>query len=148
MPALTFKQMVFKSSKAIWVSLIILGVVGLMIFNVVQVITDQSNDPFYLIFTALITALLLWVWFGTYYIIENQQLKYRSGPINGAIAIESIRKITVGKTSFVGLKPSLDMRGCVLAYNKYDEIYLSPKNQSLFVQELVKINPAIEVITQ
>jgi hypothetical protein len=140
--------MVFKSGKAIWAGVVIWGVVGLMIFNAVLVITDQSNDPFYLIFTTLITALLLWVWFGTYYTIEDKQLKYRSGPIHGVIAIECIRTITVSKTSFVGLKPSLDSRGCVLAYNKYDEIYLSPKDQSLFVQELVKINPAIEVITQ
>lgn len=139
--------MVFKSGKAIWAGVIVWGVVGLMIFNAVRVITDQSNDPFYLIFTALITALLLWVWFGTYYIIEDQQLLYRSGPIHGVIDIASINKITVDKTSFVGLKPSLDSRGCVIAYNKYDEIYLSPKDQSGFVQQLVKINPAIEVVT-
>ena len=118
-----------------------------MVFNGVLIITDQSNDPFYLIIIALITALLLWVWFGTYYIIEGQQLKYRSGPIHGVIDITSIRKITVSKTSFVGLKPSLDTKGCVLAYHQYDEIYLSPQDQQLFVQELVKVNPAIEVIT-
>ncbi|WP_342647255.1 PH domain-containing protein [Mucilaginibacter sp. CSA2-8R] len=139
--------MIFKSGKAVWVSLLIWGVVALMVFNAFQVITDQSNDPFYLIFTVLITAFLLWIWFGTYYIIDGQQLKYRSGPINGSIPVASIRKITTGKTSFIGLKPSLDTHGCVLAYNKYDEIYLSPKNQDLFVQELVKINPAIEVVT-
>lgn len=138
--------MMFKSGKALWVGLIIWGVVGLMVFNAILVITDQSNDPFYLVFTALITALLLWVWFSTYYVIERKLLRYRSGPINGVIDINSIRKITVGKTSFVGLKPSLDSRGCVLAYNKYDEIYLSPKDQGLFVQELVKLNPAIEVV--
>ncbi len=140
--------MVFKSGKAIWAGVIIWAVVGLMFFNGFLIVTDKSNDPFYLIVIALITALLLWVWFGTYYTIENQQLRYRSGPIHGVIAIAGIRKITVGKTSFVGLKPSLDSSGCVIAYNKYDEVYLSPKDQSGFVQELVKINPAIEVITQ
>ena len=140
--------MVFKSGKAIWAGVIIWAVVGLMIFNGFLIITDQSNDPFYLIIITLITALLMWVWFGTYYTIEGQHLKYRSGPIHGVIDITSIRKITVGKTSFVGLKPSLDTKGCVLAYHQYDEIYLSPKDQSGFVHELVKINPAIEVITQ
>ena len=140
--------MIFKSGKALWAGVIVWGVVGLMAFNAVRVISDQSNDPFYLIFTALITALLLWVWFGTYYTIEGQHLKYRSGPVHGVIDIASIRKITVGKTSFVGLKPSLDTKGCVLAYHQYNEIYLSPKDQNLFVQELVKVNPAIEVITQ
>lgn len=140
--------MVFKSGKAIWVGVIIWAVVGLMFFNGYLIATDHSNDPFYLIIIALITALLLWVWFGTFYTIEDQQLKYRSGPIHGIIDIRSIRKITVGKISFVGLKPSLDSSGCVVAYNTYDEIYFSPKDQSRFVQELVKRNPAIEVITQ
>lgn len=140
--------MIFKSGKAIWAGVIVWGVVGLMVFNAIQVISDQSNDPFYLIFTALVTALLLWVWLGTYYTIKDQELQYRSGPIHGVIAIASIRKITIGKTRFVGLKPSLDSRGCVLAYNKYDEIYLSPRDQDIFVQELVKINPIIEIVAQ
>lgn len=140
--------MVFKSGKAIWAGAIICAVVALMAFNGFLIINDQSNDPFYLIIIALIAALLLWVWFGTYYTIEGQQLKYRSGPIHGIIDITSIRKITIGKTSFVGLKPSLDSCGCVIEYNKYDEIYLSPKAQHKFVQELIKINPAIELSTQ
>jgi hypothetical protein len=33
----------------------------------------------------------------------------------------------------------------VIKYNKFDEIYISPKDKQLFVNELIKINPNIEV---
>ena len=138
--------MVFKSERDIKVSLVIWGAVCLLLVCVFQSVQQGGAEQWFAIILVLIAAMLLWMWFGTYYVIEGNQLRYRSGPVNGVIAINTISSILTKKTQFVGLKPSLATKGCVIKYNKYDEIYLSPAGQELFVKELVKVNPAIEVV--
>ena len=137
--------MVFRSGKSIWVSIAIWGAVGLLIVCSIEVIQHGGIEQWFVIFNALIAAMLLWMWFGTYYVIDGKQLRYRSGPVNGIIAIDAIHTIITKKTQYVGLKPSLATKGCIIKYNKYDEIYLSPREQELFVTELIKINEAIKV---
>jgi hypothetical protein len=40
----------------------------------------------------------------------------------------------------------LNTKGLVVYYNRYDEIYISPKKEAIFLEELLKINPKIEVV--
>lgn len=123
-----------------------MGCCRLLLVNSVQTFQHGGAERWFLLLTVSIVALMLWMWFSTCYIVTGNELKYRSGPIHGGIAIGSIRSIITGKTQFVGLKPSLGSKGCVIKYNKFDEIYLSPKEQELFENELIKINAAIEVV--
>lgn len=138
--------MLFKSKKDLFASIVIWGAVALLLISAVETFQQGGVERWFVLLMVLIAALLLWMWFGTYYVITGNELKYKSGPINGIIAINSIKSIITHKTQFVGLKPSLGSKGCIIKYNKFDEIYLSPKKQDLFVDELVKINPAIEVV--
>jgi hypothetical protein len=147
MPALLFKYkvMIFKSAKSIGISIAIWGAVCLLLLSSVYVMQQGGVEQWFAILNVIIAAMLLWMWFGTYYIIEGNELRYRSGPIHGVIAIDTIRIIITNKTQYVGLKPSLATGGCIIKYNKYDDIYLSPGQQELFVNELIRVNPAIEV---
>jgi hypothetical protein len=63
--------------------------------------------------------------------------------VNEKIDIEKIRKIE--KTSSILSSPALSMDRIAVKYNKFDEIYISPKEKQLFVDELLLINPTIEV---
>jgi hypothetical protein len=47
---------------------------------------------------------------------------------------------------YVGMKPAFARNGIIVRYNKYDEIYISPPDNNEFVEELLKINPEIEVV--
>ena len=98
----------------------------------------------------LVTAVLsIWVLADTKYVIQNNAiLIYNSGPIKGKIDIQSIRKIEhqKGWISKSILKPSLDINGLYIYYNKFDDIYFSPKDKEAFVNYLLKINPKIEII--
>lgn len=91
--------------------------------------------------------LLLWILVGTNYKIEGSYLKYKSGPINGKIDIFRIHTIEHHKNWFVGntLKPALGTKGLIIKYNKFDDIYISPKKKQEFINALLEINSHIEV---
>lgn len=99
------------------------------------------------IFLGVISLLILWMLFHTKYQIKGKNLLYFCGPIRGKIDILQIHKIENVKTWHVTsiLKPALGSYGLTLTYNKYDDIYISPKRKSEFVAELFKINPNIQL---
>lgn len=92
---------------------------------------------------------LIWILVDTKYIIRDDIiLHYHSGPIRGKINIQSIRKIEFqyGWVSKSLWKASLDKDGLYIYYNKFDDVYISPKHREEFVNYLLKINPKIELI--
>ncbi len=78
--------------------------------------------------------------------MNNLILNLKSGPFKKNIPIRTITKLEIGKTKWVGYKLGLSQKGIVVHYNKYDEIYISPKRQAEFCKELKKIDRNIEVI--
>ena len=95
-----------------------------------------------------VILLLLWMLFGTYYVIDGDQLNYHCAFIKGSIPITEIHQIIIQKSFsfYSGLKPALGNFGIVVKYNRWDDIYLSPRNKEAFIAELKKINPDIAVI--
>lgn len=92
----------------------------------------------------LIAAIIIFFSKTTQYIIKDTQLVIKCMFIvNEKIDIEKIRKIE--KTSSILSSPALSLDRIAIKYNKFDEIYISPKEKQLFVDELLLINPTIEV---
>lgn len=92
-------------------------------------------------------VLIVWLYFDTSYKIVENNLHYRSAFLRGNIPIESIQKITKGKTLWSGTKPALAGKGLIIGYNKYDEIYIAPVSNDELIADLLSINPAIQIIT-
>lgn len=92
-------------------------------------------------------TLLIWILVDTKYSLEGSYLKYKSGPINGKIDIFRIHTIEHQKSWMVGttLKPALGIKGLILKYNKFDDIYISPKKKQEFIDALLEVNPHIEI---
>ncbi len=99
-----------------------------------------------IVIIGLTTTLLISMFFYTRYSISDKYLSYVTGPFRGKILIESINKIEKNTTTYGGMKPALATNGLIVIYNKFDEIYISPDSNDLFVDQLLKINPNIEVI--
>ncbi|MEQ8475370.1 PH domain-containing protein [Fulvivirga sp.] len=140
--------MKFESKKDILFNSVMLGTLGLLIWIMAMVLTNGlSGETKYitLFFTLCLTGLVLWVYFGTSYSITQHTLSYRSGPIRGKIEIEKIKEIIKGKTLWVGLKPATSTNGLIIKYGKYDEIYISPKTNELFIQKLLELKSDIKV---
>ncbi|MFD2201291.1 PH domain-containing protein [Shivajiella indica] len=116
-------------------------ITGLFIYSL---ISDKFTWPFSLLILIPI-SLMIWIYFNTYYVLQNNLLKYRSGFLNGEIDIAKINEIHPDKTLWYGLKPALAQKGIIIKYHKFDEIYIAPENNEKFIEELLKINPSILV---
>lgn len=123
----------------------------LIIFLIVILfIPKKETEPSIYIFYAIIipiTTSLVWILLDTKYVIKQNQLYYYSGPFRGKIEIEKIRKIKnhSGWIVPVTMKPGLDTNGLIVSYNQFDDIYISPKEKKEFLEELLRINPNIEI---
>lgn len=81
----------------------------------------------------------------TFYIISGEQLIVKSmGIVHEKIDIKAIRKIE--KTNNPLSAPALSLDRIAVKYNRYDEVYLSPKARLEFVGQLKAVNPGIEVV--
>ncbi|MFA5619037.1 MAG: PH domain-containing protein [Weeksellaceae bacterium] len=123
----------------------VLFLIGLCVFSWI----DQPGSLTELIWISfmllVISGFLLWIYLGTSYEITEDELKYKSGPLSGKIKIESIREIDMNKTMWVGIKPATALRGLIVKFNRFDDIYISPKDNEIFVAEILKRNPKIKI---
>ena len=99
----------------------------------------EKLSIFGIVILYLISGMLVWILLDTKYKIDNNVLFYCSGPIRGRIKIENIRKIEHWNkwyvTSFI--KPALGKDGMIIHYNKFDDIYISPKDKKKFISKLI-----------
>lgn len=78
-----------------------------------------------------------------YIIAENQLIVKCMFIVNDRIEISKIRKIE--KTNSVLSSPALSLDRIAIKFNKFDEVYISPKERQNFLNDLLQINPNIEV---
>ncbi|MEZ4838898.1 PH domain-containing protein [Flavobacterium sp.] len=141
----------FKSSVLLFTGVLLVLIAAFM-FYMASIILWQEGGTLEVVIGSIVMytlgGLFIWILVDTRYTIKNSFLFYYSGPIRGKIAIDSIRKIKQQKgwinESFI--KPALGINGLYIYYNKYDDIYVSPKDKEAFVNYLLKINPKIEII--
>jgi amino acid transporter len=98
-------------------------------------------------------GLIIWLITTTYYEINGNTLKVAAGPIRHQIDINNIKSIRPSRNPLAS--PALSLDRLEVTYSKptgkVDTIYswktvlISPKEKDLFIQELVKVNPNIEV---
>ena len=106
----------------------------------------ENGKYFSLILVLSVVGLLIWLFFGTNYELTKENgLVYRSGPIRGKISIDRITEIVKGKTLWVGLKPATAGNGLIVKYDKYNEIYISPDTNELFVEKILELNEQIKI---
>lgn len=139
----------FESRKDGLFTSVFVGVSMLMLVVIGLALVENLNFVGLLIVVVssfLVIGLLLWIYLGTYYEIPNDVLKYRSGPMRGSIAISRISKVTKGRTLWVGTKPALARKGLIISYERFNEIYISPEQEELFLEMLLEQNPSIKII--
>ena len=138
----------FKSTKDVLFQALVLGIVGGCISLIVSVglATGLDKSSYVTIsLLLLVSAFLLWSYYGTYYELAQKQIKYNCGPIKGKIEIKEIREVIKGKTLWVGLKPATARKGLIIKYGKFDEIYISPQTNDEFINRLLELNDAIKI---
>jgi hypothetical protein len=124
--------------------------IGVLIYTLYAALASEragwnSDTLIPVIIVSASVLLMMSLLFSTKYKISGHNFMYTAGPINGSIDIHQITKIKTNTTSYVGMKPALSAGGMILYYNKYDEIYISPKSPDSFIEVLQAINPSIKI---
>jgi hypothetical protein len=78
-----------------------------------------------------------------YIITENLLIVKCMFIVNDRIEISKIRKVE--KTNSILSAPALSLDRIAIKFNKFDEVYVSPKDKHAFVDELLNLNPDIEI---
>ena len=87
-------------------------------------------------------ALVAYTLATTYYIIQDETLKVKSGLFyNKTFQIQSFRKII--KTNSAITAPAASNDRIEIFFNGYDSVVVSPKDKDIFIDHLKSINPAI-----
>ncbi len=126
-------------------------IIAIGLFIVIFIKKPDAEEPSIYIFYAIIVPIivaLVWILLDTKYILKENKIFFYSGPFRGSIAIDSIKKIThhSGIIVPVTFKPALNTKGLIIHYNSFDDIYISPKQEELFLEELLKVNSNINII--
>jgi hypothetical protein len=141
--------MKFKSKKDILFQLlgfsIIVFFIGIILFRVFYDGIENYNFMWTDIFMLTVAGFLIWLGLGTNYELTQTELKYKSGPIRGKIEIDKIHEIIKGKTLWSGLKPATARNGLIIKYEKYNEIYISPKTNDSFMKKILELNDKIKI---
>ncbi len=137
----------FLSSKNNYTIAILWTIVIIMVGLLYVGMTKELVTLLPIVILGLVIAMILWTLLDTRYVIKQHFLLYRSGPFRGRIDIQKIKKIKYFSGLYVPvtMKPALDTKGFIITYNNIEDVYVSPVHREIFLTELLKINPGIEV---
>lgn len=128
----------FNSKVDAWIFLVLSFPIFISLYSII----GGDYTGYFVLIGFIIFAVLLFK--TTIYSIDENNLIVKSlFIVNQKIEISTIRKIE--KSNSILSSPALSLDRIVVKFNKYDEIYLSPKLKELFVEELLKVNPTIEI---
>lgn len=130
---------VFKSKIDWWFGLFLVYPIFMSIKNILE------GKLYGLIGLCTVVGLILIFSKTTRYIInENQLIVKSTWIVNERIDISKITKIE--KSNSILSSPALSLDRLRIRYNKYDEVLISPKEKKAFIDELLKVNPNIEIL--
>jgi len=83
----------------------------------------------------LILGFLVYIPCSTYFVVTETHLVCSSFYFwKVVVSYDKIRKVERQKGLFVGWKMATSITGLILTYNKYDELFISPEKEELFME--------------
>ena len=125
---------IYRSKVDWWLVVLILTVFG---FPIVQGI--QTKEYMLSVVFIMLLSLFYILAITLKYKIEGEYLSIWRTKID----IKTIRKVYATRNPLSS--PALSINRIAIVYNKFDEVLISPKDRADFIEELLKVNPTIEV---
>jgi len=125
-----------KSKIDLWVSIVIWSVIVIMVGTMIRLV-DQTAISYGIGLPVI--ALLLWIYFGTYYELREEYLYCRSGPFAEKIAYSKIKSLKLSRN----MLSSMALSGDRIEIKQHGKGYLlgttfiSPENREQFLSELI-----------
>lgn len=143
--------MIFKSKISWLFRIITFGTTFLLIATVgIRIYQNQfiKEDLVGVLISLIVIPLLFSIYFNTKYELSKNNLSYKCGPFKGDICVQDIVQVDLDKKMWSGNRPATSLKGIVIYYGKYDELFVSPKDKEGFVKMLLEFNDKIEVISK
>ncbi len=128
-------------SKKDWKMGIVIFLCPLLCWGVMPVLPNLALGLISLIFTSLCA----WIWFDTFYLIDEEYFTYRCGPLRGKIPIKNIKEMNPHARSWTGVRPALTFKYLRIQYDTYNEVFIAPIDEDRFIEAIRKKNPEIVV---
>ena len=91
-------------------------------------------------------CLFLWCWIATLYTIKSETLIARFGPFIWKVPVKLISMIRLNQETIGGTwKLTLSWKSMEIKYQRNKSIFISPENEELFLESLLKINQSIKI---
>ena len=95
-----------------------------------------------------VTWLLISILMHTYYWFDEGNIHWKTGPFKGSISINDISAVKRAE-SFMDvsavIKPCLSSKPLLLRYSKYDDLPISPAEETEFISQLKQLQPSFEI---
>ncbi|WP_026908367.1 PH domain-containing protein [Paucisalibacillus globulus] len=130
--------MYFPSKKDTWLAIIVWGLTFLIGWQMII-----YNSVIGYIISSLIIGMLLWLWFGTGYKIEEGRIKIKYGPFSSIVKIDQITRMKATKSPLSA--PALSIDRIEILHGKYNSAIISPKDVDNFIKILLTKNQDIQI---
>jgi hypothetical protein len=137
--------MVFRSKVDGWLIWIVrVPMIAAVVFVGIQAIRTQERMIFIVLaLVILVYAIVEWIFGSTYYMVDQDFLRIRSGPFRSRVLISDITSIS--RSNDVIAAPALSLDRLQIRDGSGRTILVSPTEDELFVEALRSVNGKIEV---
>lgn len=138
-----------KRSKSFGYFLLISGAVVILITVLPTLIYSETSITAGVVsggIGIIVAAFFLWCWISTFYSIKNEILTVRFGPIVWKVPVKDISEVRLNQETFGGTwKLTLSWKSMEIKYRKNKSVFISPENEKMFLELLLKINGTITI---
>lgn len=125
---------------------ILLAISSLVIWTLALLsILLGNGDPLEYVIPGLIaivvTGLFLWLWMGTFYLLDQEKLTAKAGPFRWKVTLHEIRHIRLNQKTIGGTwKLTLAWDCMEIKYDKAKSVFITPLDEEGFLSDLSSLN--------
>lgn len=138
--------MKYPSKKDLWLGVILWGGIGYALYISTMALFKEKASVSGIVITLAINLLFIlfisWLWFTTYYILEQKELIIRCGPINKRIPYREIS--SAHKTWNPLSSPALSLKRINITH-QFGMTLISPKHRDEFLRQLSERCPNADI---
>jgi hypothetical protein len=113
--------------------------VGSGIYALIEDTPNTEEKIVSSLLSILLPIFILWIWFTTYYVIDEKHLIVRFGPFKKTVPLHSIKSVKKIMNPLSSL--ALSLKRLEIVYGQYHSVLISPKNRDEFIEVLSKRCP-------
>lgn len=137
----------FVSARDTWLVVVLWLGVGMLAFSMVPVLCAPLGGwirAAWLLLTAASGAFMLWVLYGTYYVLESEALRVRSGPFRWRVRWDRIVEVVPSRNPLSSPACSLDRLHIRYTGSRWGML-ISPEDRARFLQAVAARAPQLRL---